>query len=191
MKPIAVIAAVLSGLAACACDVFIADVGHEGEPCSKFNHECYGALICIQGTCSTPSELGGPCDWDELYNEAQCVDGLWCGVDETCIEAGALNEPCRIDPYGQICNGGYDIQPCDGELICRVTMIEDSSYYDEIYVGECVDLDAATGAGDACLCDESWTEPELCLFVCDPWLDPADGYCADGLTCDEVTGLCE
>jgi hypothetical protein len=189
MRPISLIALLSTVLSATSCDVFLPDVGHEGEPCSLDNEECYGDLVCIHGDCAQRSELGGPCDWDQLFTVQKCIDGLWCGVDETCIEAGALSEPCRIDPYGVICDDYYDIHPCDGALICSATMIENyGNYHDDVIVGECVDLNAAAGAGDDCLCEFEYGP--LCLSVCDGSWEYDEGICGDDLSCNG-DGICE
>jgi hypothetical protein len=136
-----------------ACDVFISDLGGEGESCS-FTGECYGDLVCVFETCAQTPGFGEACDEYHGDIEEACADGFWC-VDGECVEAGGVGQPCLPEE-------AFD---CDARC-------EDGAY---CVHGSCL---AMGGEGEPCLCYDYGP----CVVECAGGYSD-ENECADGFGC--------
>ncbi len=94
------------------CEIFLDDIGSDGEPCAD-NGACNDGLVCKFGSCGPPAELGDSCDQERQWydNTAVCNEGLWC-IDNVCVEAGGIDQPCGV--YDELSESRY----CDNGLYC-------------------------------------------------------------------------
>ena len=92
-----------------ACDVFLPNMGGEGEECSDMGN-CESGLACHEGTCIEPPGFGEECDPTYQDKYPVCGDNLFC-IDGICSEAGGEGQPC-------IHNTPWANQPCDEGLEC-------------------------------------------------------------------------
>ena len=77
-----------------------------GEPCTGMSADpCLPGLVCIGGSCSPPSGIGGPCDG----NPAQCVADLYCDhASGSCAPLLPVGEPCPGSSFTDPCLGHCD-----------------------------------------------------------------------------------
>jgi hypothetical protein len=131
-----------------------------GEDCSF--GVCGDGLYCEfdTATCQPTAGAGGACFLDE-----ECDDGLHCADDMKCQALPGAGQPCTV--YAQC---AADLV-CDADSVCQPYPKE----------GEPCDYECADGL--------------ICDGVCKP--PPGDGEpcgefgaCAEGNSCDDMTGLC-
>lgn len=74
-----------------------AAAAHQGEPCD--DRRCAGLLLCLDGMCSSPREVGEPCGalapTYEIVTAFQV--GLRCASNNTCAQPGPEGTPCQGD----------------------------------------------------------------------------------------------
>jgi cysteine-rich repeat protein len=123
-------------------------------PCSDGN-VCNGADSCSGGTCSV--HVGNPCG-----SQPQCR--------QTCLQVGAFQYTCRVDPAGKPCAPDGDactIDACNGSGLCTHARAPEGASCDD--GNQC-------STGDTCQAG-----------VCRPGESTACGSC---LTCDPASGEC-
>ena len=100
---------------ACVDGAICMPLAEEGERCqedsfrSGVNVRCAGHLVCEEGSCIPPRELGAPCSDDLQCESFKCLGGACvpyhqCEADA--VELGSLASPCETD------------QDCDTGLFC-------------------------------------------------------------------------
>lgn len=98
-------AVVVLVLVACAaCDVFLPDIGGEGEACAG-DGDCESGLVCQIGTCVEPPGFGEECDDTYQSKYPVCEDNLYC-LDGVCSEAGGEGQPCYHASWAAPCEEG-------------------------------------------------------------------------------------
>ena len=170
------------------------------DPCSGV--QCKAGSFCKAGTC-VGSCAGVFCPTGEICIEGKCTSDpckdKTCGNDEICVEGQCVKNTCKKencrgtricqgdkcvnDPCGGItCETGHTCQEgqCTGDRTCNI---------DSECPGESVCIDGKC-AEPGCY-KEACTDGKLCIKgKCTD--DPCSGKnCAEGETCNPVSGQCE
>tara|TARA_B100000609_G_scaffold199399_1_gene202665 strand:- start:12093 stop:16493 length:4401 start_codon:yes stop_codon:yes gene_type:complete len=143
---------------------------------------CATGEICIEGKCTSDPCKDKTCGNDEICVEGQCVKNTCkkenCRGTRICQGDKCINDPCG----GITCETGHTCQEgqCTGDRTCNI---------DSECPGESVCIDGKC-AEPGCY-KEACTDGKLCIKgKCTD--DPCSGKnCAEGETCNPVSGQCE
>jgi hypothetical protein len=147
----------------------------------RYDTDCPGAHICLDGACDEPSALS-------MAQEGRCQTATDCALGERCAAGRCTVDPpsgngngepdteCEVTrsadcseglcgPTGEV--AACDDPPCPLELSCRPA------------VGNALPAWACTADGD---CGTGWCREGVCASVC---VD--DSHCPSGFDCAEVT----
>jgi hypothetical protein len=157
---------------------------NDGETCDD------GRFCTVETTCSAGECVGAPRDCDEaadqcntgicddfvgacvpepVANNTVCNDGLWCTVNNRCLDGTCTGQPRDCSGVGDQCNEGI----CNEEIdACETQTVADGTSCDD---------DLFCTVNDQCQSGDCVGSPRNCSHVAD--------QCNTGV-CDEDAGAC-
>jgi endonuclease I len=182
---------------------------------------CNGAETCVTGTCQPGTAIdcsdGVACtddscnettdSCDNVANDANCDDGLFCNGTETCdpvLDCQAGTDPCPgqlCDEVADACVDCLDNADCDDAYLCTTDTCSNGACSNDPIIPCCGNISCETGE-DQCNCAADCGTPPASELNCtdgidddcDTYVDCDDADCDADPTCQSACdddGICE